>query len=213
MGDRAAARGWNRAGHCGRPHSSGLRHPGRQDGDSRSRVGLQPSGLHPGASCPRGQRSRMIAIIFAGPSLPPSAAPSAAGLEWRPPVRQGDLYRAALSSPALIGVIDGYFELVPTVWHKEILWAMANGIHIYGAASIGALRAAELADFGMQGMGHIYRQYRTGALMDDEEVAVLHGPKEVDYVPVTEATVNIRATIDRALELGVVAPAVAAALL
>ncbi len=155
----------------------------------------------------------MIAIIFAGPSLPPSAAPSAAGLEWRPPVRQGDLYRAALSSPALIGVIDGYFELVPTVWHKEILWAMANGIHIYGAASIGALRAAELADFGMQGMGHIYRQYRTGALMDDEEVAVLHGPKEVDYVPVTEATVNIRATIDRALELGVVAPAVAAALL
>jgi hypothetical protein len=24
--------------------------------------------------------------------------------------------------------IDGYFEVVPTVWHKEILWAMAQGI-------------------------------------------------------------------------------------
>jgi hypothetical protein len=154
----------------------------------------------------------MIAVIFAGPSLPPPAAPCIAGLEWRPPVRQGDLYLAALSGPAIIGVIDGYFELVPTVWHKEILWAMAQGIHVYGAASIGALRAAELADFGMKGIGHVYRQFRTGRLMDDDEVAVLHGPAEVDYVQVTEAMVNVRATIDRALQLGVVEPAVAAAL-
>jgi hypothetical protein len=154
----------------------------------------------------------MMAIIFAGPSLPPRARPSFAGLEWRPPVRQGDLYLAALQRPALIGVIDGYFELVPTVWHKEILWAMAQGIHVYGAASIGALRAAELADFGMKGIGHVYRQFRAGGLMDDDEVAVLHGPAEVDYVQVTEAVVNVRATIDRALQLGVVEPTLAAGL-
>jgi hypothetical protein len=154
----------------------------------------------------------MIGIIFAGPSLPPPTEPSIAGLEWRPPVRQGDLYLAALSGPAIIGVIDGYFELVPTVWHKEILWAMARGIHVYGAASIGALRAAELADFGMKGIGHVYRQFRTGQLMDDDEVAVLHGPVEVDYVQVTEAMINVRATMDRALQLGIVVPALAAAL-
>jgi hypothetical protein len=154
----------------------------------------------------------MIAVIFAGPSLPPPAAPRVAGLEWRPPIRQGDLYLAALSGPAIIGVIDGYFELAPTVWHKEILWAMAQGIHVYGAASIGALRAAELADFGMKGTGYVYRQFRTGRLMDDDEVAVLHGPAEVDYVQVTEAMVNVRATIDRALQLGVVESALAPAL-
>ena len=154
----------------------------------------------------------MIAVIFAGPSLPPPAATRIAGLEWRPPVRQGDLYLAALSGPAIIGVIDGYFELAPTVWHKEILWAMAQGIHVYGAASIGALRAAELADFGMKGIGYVYRQFRTGRLMDDDEVAVLHGPAEVDYVQVTEAMVNVRATIDRALQLGVVESALAPAL-
>jgi hypothetical protein len=154
----------------------------------------------------------MNAVIFAGPSLPRPVAPRAAGLEWRPPVRQGDLYLAALSGPAIIGVIDGYFELVPTVWHKEILWAMAQGIHVYGAASLGALRAAELADFGMKGIGHVFRQFHTGRLMDDDEVAVLHGPAEVDYVQVTEAMVNVRATIDRALQLGVVEPALAAAL-
>lgn len=174
-------------------------------------------GLHAPWLCPGPSRAtsqwpvRMTAIIFAGPSLPPTAS-FIAGLEWRPPVRQGDLYRAALSGPAIIGIIDGYFERVPTVWHKEILWAMTRGIHVYGAASIGALRAAELADFGMKGIGHVYRQFRAGQLMDDDEVAVLHGPAEVDYVQVTEAMVNVRATIDQALRLGVVEPAFAAAL-
>jgi hypothetical protein len=153
----------------------------------------------------------MIAVIFAGPSMPPPSLPIAE-IEWRPPVRQGDLYLAALSRPAIIGVADGYFEIVPTVWHKEILWAMSQGIHVYGAASIGALRAAELTDFGMKGIGHIYRQFLAGQLTDDDEVAVLHGPEEVDYVQVTDAMVNVRATIDRALQLGIVEPAFAAGL-
>ena len=154
----------------------------------------------------------MSAVIFAGPSLPRSAVSDLAGLEWRPPVRQGDVYLAALSGPAIIGIIDGYFEVVPTVWHKEILWAMAQGIHVYGGASIGALRAAELADFGMKGVGDIYEQYRSGGLTDDDEVAVMHGPEEIGYVQVTEAMVNVRATIDRALQIGIVGHDIAVAL-
>src|SRR5246127_762709 len=132
----------------------------------------------------------MIAIVFSGPSLPPSKAPFVPEVEWRPPVRQGDLYKAALGRPALIGIIDGTFELVPTVWHKEILWAMTQGIHVYGSASIGALRAAELHQFGMKGVGQIFAAYRDGILIDDDEVAVLHGPQELGYPAVTEAMVN-----------------------
>src|SRR6516164_2215257 len=143
----------------------------------------------------------MIAIVFSGPSLPPSTAPVHPGIEWRPPVRQGDVYRTAKSRPAIIGIIDGYFETVATVWHKEILWAMAQGIHVYGAASIGALRAAELTEFGMKGVGAVFRQFHSGALADDDEIAVLHGPEDVDYIPVTEAMVNVRATIASALRL------------
>ena len=146
----------------------------------------------------------MRAVIFVGPSLPPHFRPSdASAIEWRPPVRQGELYRAALERPAAIGVIDGYFEVMPTVWHKEILWAMAAGIHVFGAASIGALRAAELDAFGMQGIGRIYEAYREGVLEDDDEVAVLHGPEELGYPPLTEAMVNIRATLDAAVQCGV----------
>lgn len=155
----------------------------------------------------------MTAVIFAGPSLPvrlrPADDPS---LCWRPPVKQGELYRAARARPAIIGVIDGYFEVTPTVWHKEILWAMAQGIHVFGAASIGALRAAELDCFGMTGIGRVYEDFRDGVLQDDDEVAVLHGPAELGYPSVTEAMVNIRATLAAAVHDGVIAPPLAAGL-
>jgi hypothetical protein len=145
----------------------------------------------------------MKAVIFAGPSLPPVLRPDDPAFEWRPPVKQGEVYEAALGRPAIIGIIDGYFEVTPTVWHKEILWAMAQGIHVYGSASIGALRAAELHPFGMVGIGRIFAAYRDGILTDDDEVAVLHGPEELGYPAVTEAMVNIRATLDKALDEGV----------
>jgi hypothetical protein len=140
----------------------------------------------------------MKAIVFAGPSLPPRLRPADPRIEWRAPVMQGDLYRAALTGPAVIAVVDGYFEVTPTVWHKEILWAMAQGIHVFGAASIGALRAAELDIFGMRGIGRIYEAYRDGVFEDDDEVAVLHGPEELGYPPLTEAMVNIRETLAEA---------------
>ena len=60
------------------------------------------------------------------------------------PSAQGDVYRVAQERPSAIGIVDGYFEGVLSVWHKEILWAMAEGIHVFGSASMGALRAAEL---------------------------------------------------------------------
>jgi hypothetical protein len=154
----------------------------------------------------------MKAIIFAGPSLPPALRPTDPALEWRPPAKQGDVYEAALGRPAIIGIIDGYFEVTPTVWHKEILWAMSQGIHVYGAASIGALRAAELHPFGMVGIGRIFAAYRDGILIDDDEVAVLHGPEELGYPVLTEAMVNIRATLDKAVEEGVLDSEMAARL-
>jgi hypothetical protein len=152
------------------------------------------------------------AIIFAGPSLPPQQRPADALFDWRPPLRQGELYRAALARPAAIGIVDGYFEVVPTVWHKEILWAMAEGIAVFGAASIGALRAAELDRFGMRGIGLVYEAFRDGILEDDDEVALSHGPEELGYPPLTEAMVDIRATLAAASRAGVLAEASADAL-
>ena len=104
--------------------------------------------------------------------------------------------------PLAIGLIDGYFERVPAVWHKEILWALSQGIHVFGSASMGALRAAELAPFGMIGVGAIFEAYRDGILEDDDEVAVAHGPADTGYRAGSDAMVNIRATLARAVQHG-----------
>jgi len=142
--------------------------------------------------------------VFLGPSLPVTEA---AGLlpaaTFLAPARMGSVYRAVDDGARTVGIVDGFYERVPAVWHKEILWALAEGVRVYGAASMGALRAAELDTYGMTGVGEIYRQYRRGDLVDDDEVALLHGTAESGYRPASVPLVNIRATLRRAVEAGV----------
>jgi len=143
------------------------------------------------------------AVVFAGPTI--SAAEIAAIIDAAclPPAAQGDVYRVSLERPSAIGIIDGYFEQQPAVWHKEILWALNEGIHVFGSASMGALRAVELAPFGMVGVGAIFEAYRDGVLEDDDEVALVHGPKETGYRAGSDPMVNIRATLVKARDSGV----------
>jgi hypothetical protein len=149
----------------------------------------------------------MVTFIFVGPTLPAEEIVRTQDFVCLPPVAQGDLYRAARRRPRAIGVIDGFFSGAPSVWHKEILWAISQGIPVFGSASMGALRAAELHAFGMRGVGRIFEAFRDGALEDDDEVAVVHGPAELNYVAASEAMVNIRATLARAEAEGVVSSA------
>lgn len=148
-------------------------------------------------------------IVFAGPTLSPRDAPD---FEFRPPAEQGDFYCAARERPAAIGLIDGYFDERPAVLHKEILWALSEGIPVYGAASMGALRAAELHVFGMRGIGRIFEDYRDGRLIADDAVALEHGPPEAGYVSLSEPLVNIEATMVRAVSDGVASTAEAESL-
>ena len=148
----------------------------------------------------------MKVVVFLGPTLSRQDAEGCLRADYRPPVSRGDVYAAAQSRPWAIGIIDGFFHRVPSVLHKEILWAMSRGIHVYGASSMGALRAAELATFGMVGVGNVFEAYRDGGLTDDDEVAIVHGPSETGFVGGSEAMVNIRATLASALHGGVIAP-------
>ncbi|MCB1762397.1 MAG: hypothetical protein KDI27_04565 [Gammaproteobacteria bacterium] len=139
-------------------------------------------------------------VLFSGPSLPPQQIGEIPGFCCLPPAAQGDIYRAALKRPHCIGIVDGYFQGTPAVWHKEILWAMQQGIHVYGSASMGALRAVELAPFGMRGVGRIFQAYQDGRLIDDDEVALIHGPVDSGYLCASEALVNIRFTLENAVQ-------------
>ncbi|MDC0749251.1 TfuA-like protein [Polyangium mundeleinium] len=142
--------------------------------------------------------------IFTGPTLSAEEGLRELDAMYRPPAAQGDVYHAAQEEPAVIGILDGSFEHVPSMAHKEVLWAMSRGIHVFGAASLGALRAAELGPFGMEGVGEIHAAYARGDLTDDDEVAVAHRLAEGGYRPVSEAMVNMRETLRRATLRGVI---------
>jgi hypothetical protein len=152
----------------------------------------------------------MNVYIFTGPSLPKQEARKIwSEPAYLAPVAQGDVYQIARRKPWGIGIIDGFFERIPSVWHKEILWALSEGIHVYGSASMGALRAAELSAFGMIGVGTIYEDYASGALADDDEVTLAHAPAGKKYRAVSEPMVNIRRTLSKAVADGIVSGATA----
>jgi hypothetical protein len=145
--------------------------------------------------------------VFLGPTLGLTDARAVLDAEFLPPVQLGDVWRISQERPPAIGVVDGYFHHVPAVWHKEILFALALGIPVYGAASMGALRAAELAPFGMIPVGEIAAAYLSGELTSDDEVALVHAPREDGYRPLSEPLVNVRATVAAAIAQGVLSPA------
>jgi len=155
---------------------------------------------------------QLTVYVFVGPTLAAQEAQAELDAIYLPPVSQGDVYRVARAGATAIGIIDGYFERIPAVWHKEILWAMSEGIHVFGSASMGALRAAELAAFGMVGIGAIFEAYADGKLEDDDEVAVAHGPPDSHFRAGSEAMVNIRATLAAARAQSVLGEAASAAL-
>ena len=149
--------------------------------------------------------SKSKIVVFVGPTLARSKAkkllPNA---EYRPPAVQGDILKSALLSPDVIVLIDGYFERIPAVYHKEILWALQNGISVCGAASMGALRAAELQQFGMIGIGEIFESFSCGELERDDEVALVHAPPNAQYKTLSEPLVNIRWTLSAAVNAGII---------
>ena len=136
-------------------------------------------------------------VVFVGPTLAgPRLRRGRGGVDVRGPAAQGDVAEAVLQGAAVIGLVDGFFEQSAAVWHKEILYALAEGVQVFGAASMGALRAAECAAFGMVGVGEVFDGYASGKIVDDDAVAQLHGPEELDYMPLSEPLVNIEATIE-----------------
>lgn len=154
----------------------------------------------------------MSAVVFLGPTLAHEEAARVLDATYLPPARQGDVFRAVHAyRPRVIGLIDGAFLDVPAVWHRELLWAMSEGVHVLGAASMGALRATELAPLGMRGVGRIFEAFRDGRwptddtpFEDDDEVAVVHTPVEAGARPLSDALVDLRATLDGAVTAGVI---------
>ncbi len=135
-------------------------------------------------------------IVFTGPSLSSNEANKILEAEYRPPVARGDIIKALKDNPDIIVIIDGVFHKEPAVSHKEILSAMKNGVIVVGGASMGALRASELDDFGMIGIGQVYKDYRSGDVESDDDVAVVINPETLEQL--SEALISMNYTFKAA---------------
>ena len=130
----------------------------------------------------------MKVCVFSGPSLPLEDRIAAEEFTYAPPASRGDLLRASESYDAVL-LIDGVFhhDLAPSP--KET-YETCRRVRFYGAASMGALRAAECAPYGAVPLGAIAGWYVHETIDGDDEVAVLVDPRTLTAL--TVPSVNVR---------------------
>ncbi|MGH9270445.1 MAG: TfuA-like protein [Ilumatobacteraceae bacterium] len=152
--------------------------------------------------------ARVPPVVFVGPSLGRAEARAIApDAVFLPPARCGDVLSVLRLRPAAIVLIDGFYDTTPAPWHKELLWALELGIPVVGAASMGALRAAELERFGMVGVGQVFASYRDGSRHADADVAVLQLAGSGGDQAVTAALVDIEASVVELVGTGLLSDA------
>lgn len=130
----------------------------------------------------------MKTAIFAGPSLPEEDRVSREGLTYLRPASRHDVLAAAKEYDVVL-LIDGVFhhDLAPSP--KECYAALEHA-RMFGASSMGALRAAECAPYGFTPLGAIAQWYVREVIDGDDEVAVLTHP--ATHRALTVPSVNIR---------------------
>jgi hypothetical protein len=132
--------------------------------------------------------------LFVGPSKFGVDLPAweAEDIIWHPPAKRGDIERLIADEPiGNIAIADGTFHRFPAVGHIEIRNALDAGWKVWGLCSMGAIRASEMAELGMQGFGSVYEIFHNNKSFPDDEVAVLHSA-EPPYFSISEPLLHLR---------------------
>jgi hypothetical protein len=137
--------------------------------------------------------------VFCGPSLPPEDRVADARVAYLPPAARHDVINAAKAHDVIL-LIDGVFhhDLAPSP--KECYASLAHA-RMFGASSMGALRAVECAPYGFTPLGAIARWYLREVIDGDDEVAVLTLPE--DQTALTVPMVNVRYAVWLAHRAGI----------
>jgi hypothetical protein len=147
-------------------------------------------------------RTPASTVVFLGPSLDSKEAATHLQARYLPPIRRGDLPTVIADGARSIGIVDGEFGQSLAVSVMEVCSGLKQGVHMWGAASMGALRAAECQFMGMLGVGWIFQKYVEGSLRADDEVALLFDP--LSHRAITIPLVNVRWAVQIAIEEGMI---------
>lgn len=140
-------------------------------------------------------------VVYLGPSLSREDAERILDADYLPPICRGDLAKLP-EHIRYVGIVDGEFYQSLSVSPKEVVTLLRRGVAVFGASSMGALRAAETWKLGTVGVGKIFSMFRDGVLDADDEVALIY---ECDtYRKLSEPLVNLRAALDLAASAGII---------
>lgn len=135
----------------------------------------------------------MKIIIFCGPTISASESKHMIHADFRPPAKHGDIISCVYNDrPDVIVLFDGVFIQDLTVWHSELNEAMNQGVTVYGASALGAIRAAEMESWGMRGVGNVFALFRDGIVESDDEVFCDYDFVQGQYIQRTLPIVNLR---------------------
>lgn len=144
-----------------------------------------------------------IPIVFLGPSLSIEKARKIINAEFLPPAKKGDFIKLSLiSEKKIIILIDGVFlQDYPPTPIEVFQVVNKNNFQVYGASSLGALRAVELEKFGMKGYGQVFELFKKNIINSDDEVAVTF---DNSYNLLSEAMIDIRYNLFLAFKKGII---------
>jgi YcaO-like protein with predicted kinase domain len=122
-------------------------------------------------------------VAFVGGSLTKPERIRNTSIVYTAPAEQGDMLAAVLAGFRNILILDGYFHTKFPCTTFEVMLALEQGLNVFGAASIGALRAVELDRFGMTGIGHVYDYLRRQKIKPYHVVAQTYRPNDTALTP------------------------------
>ncbi len=118
--------------------------------------------------------------VFVGPSCARELVGQYLSADFFPPASRGDLASAVRRGYDGFVLIDGYMVTRYSPSPQEVFDVLATGAPVFGASSVGALRAVELRAFGMVGVGWVYRGYLSGRLDRDDDLVSTIDPDQGD---------------------------------
>lgn len=121
-------------------------------------------------------------------------------LAFFPPAKRGDIRQAVSLGARCIVLIDGEMIYNPPPTPIELRDALRDGVEIVGAASLGAVRAVELFDEGMIGVGWVFGAFLSGRVDADDELLSILDP--LTHVQLTVPLINVRYGLQQAVRDG-----------
>lgn len=121
-----------------------------------------------------------------------------------PPVRRGDIQALIEKEKAsTVVIVDGTYHTYPAVSHVEIKNALQKNWKVWGLSSMGAIRAAEMHELGMQGYGTVFKRYIDDEDLSDDYVALVHG-SDAPWFPISEPLIHIDFLLQQALRESII---------